>query len=246
MKLLVNADDFGLSKGVNLGIIEAFKNGIVTSTTLMMNTPEIEHALALLKQNATLGMGIHLVATTGRPICNNVPSLIQENGQFHNLGEIAKYATVEDIKKEFICQIERFLSFGIVPTHIDSHHHIHMEEQLLDIVLDLAKQYNLPVRLGHKNKLIKNGYKEVKTTKYFSEGFYGQDLTLKKLLDILSLAKQYDTVEIMTHPAYVDQTLLNVSRYTLPRCKELEILTDSKILSYVEQNKIELINYNNV
>jgi len=249
MKLIVNADDFGLSKGVNIGIIEAFKNGIVTSATLMMNTPEIEHGLALLKENATLGMGIHLVATTGRPICNNVPSLIQENGQFHGILEVAKHANVEDIRKEFICQIEKFLSFGILPTHIDSHHHIHMEKQVLSVVLELAKQYDLPLRLGHKGHkdiLERIEYKDIKTTEYFSAGFYGQDLTSEKLIDILNLAKQYDTVEIMTHPAYVDQTLLNISRYALPRCKELEILTDSKVLSYVEQHKVELINYNHI
>lgn len=246
MKLIVNADDFGLSKGVNIGIIEAFKNGIVTSATLMMNTPEIEHGLALLKENSTLGMGIHLVATTGRPICNNVPSLIQENGQFHGILEVAKYASVEDIRKEFICQIEKFLSFGIVPTHIDSHHHIHMEKQVLSMVLELAKQYNLPLRLGHKDILESIEYKGIKTTKYFTSAFYGQDLTSEKLIDILTLAKQYDTVEIMTHPAYVDQTLLNISRYALPRCKELEILTDLKVLSYIDEHKVELINYKHI
>ena len=246
MKLIVNADDFGLSKGVNLGIIEACKNGIVTSTTLMMNMPEIEHALSLSKENSKLGVGIHLVATTGTPICKDVPSLIQENGQFHSLWEIAKYATVEDITKEFTCQIEKFLSLGIVPTHIDSHHHIHMEKQLLEVVLELAKQYNLPVRLGDKSKLLKDSYKDTRTTNYFSDAFYGQELTSEKLLDILSFAKQYDTVEIMTHPAYLDQSLLNKSRYALPRCKELEILTDLKILSYVEQNEIELINYKHI
>ena len=243
MKLIVNADDFGLSKGVNLGIVEAFNNGIVTSTTLMMNMPEIEHALYLLKENSNLAVGIHLVATTGRPICDSVPSLIQDNGKFHSSSDIAKYARVEDIKKEFICQIEKFFSLGITPTHIDSHHHIHMSEQILTIVLDLAKKYNLPVRLGNNDILTKQNYKEVKTTRYFSDAFYGKDLTSDKLLEVLKLAESYDTVEVMTHPAYVDQALLDGSSYVIPRCKELEILTDSKILSYVEEHKVELINF---
>jgi len=249
MKLIVNADDFGLSKGVNLGIIEAFKNGIVTSTTLMMNMPEIQHAISLLNKNPKLGMGIHLVATAGKPICSFVPSLIKESGEFHSMQELAKYATVEDIKKEFTCQIEKFLSLGIMPTHIDSHHHIHMEEQIIDIVFDLAKKYDLPIRSGDKNilkhkNISKRQYnKGLRTTKYFSDGFYGQGLTSNKLIEILCNAEQYDTVEIMSHPAYVDQTLLNVSSYALPRCKELEILTDSKVLSYVKQHNVELINF---
>jgi predicted glycoside hydrolase/deacetylase ChbG (UPF0249 family) len=246
MKLIVNADDFGLSRGVNLGIIEAFKNGIVTSTTLMMNMPEIEHALGLLKENIKLGMGIHLVATTGRPISNSVPSLIQQNGKFHGMREIEKYARPEDIRKEFTCQIEKFLSLGIIPTHIDSHHHVHMADQVLDIVLEIAKKYDLPVRLGDKEILKKQSYKEVKTTKYFSDGFYGKELTSEKLIDILRQAEHYETLEIMSHPAYIDQVLLNGSSYSLPRCKELEILTNPKILSYVEEHKIELISFKDI
>jgi predicted glycoside hydrolase/deacetylase ChbG (UPF0249 family) len=246
MKLIVNADDFGLSKGVNLGIVEALKNGIVTSTTLMMNMPEIEHALFLLKKNIKLQMGIHLVITSGRPISNSVPTLVQEGGKFHGIGEIAKYASLEDIKKEFTCQIESFFSLGIRPTHIDSHHHVHMQEQVLPMVLALAKKYNLPVRLGEKLKLRKQSYSEANTTQYFTDGFYGQDLTSEKLLEILREAEKYDTAEIMTHPAYVDQALLNCSSYALPRCKELEILTDSRILSYVKEHKIELINFQNL
>jgi predicted glycoside hydrolase/deacetylase ChbG (UPF0249 family) len=246
VKLVINADDFGLSKGVNLGIIEALRNGIVTSTTLMMNMPEIEHALSLLKENSNLGVGIHLVATAGRPVCNSVSSLIQENGQFHSLREISKYARLEDIKKEFQCQIEKFFSLGITPTHIDSHHHIHTEEQVLIIVLALAKKYGLPVRCGDKNILKKQSYKEVRTTGYFSDAFYGKNLTTEKLLDILKLAEEYDTAEIMTHPAYVDQALLNGSSYALPRCKELEILTNSKILSYVKDHNVELINFKHI
>lgn len=243
MKLVVNADDFGLSKGVNLGIIEAYRNGIVTSTTMMMNMPEIEHALTLFRENNELGLGIHLVLTAGRPVCNSVPSLIQENGKFYKLSEIAKYARIEDVRKEFTCQLEKFFSLGIEPTHIDSHHHVHMEEQVLDIVLDLASKYDIPVRLGDSKILKKESYKGIKTTRYFSDEFYGQNLTSEKFLDILKVAHQYDTVEIMTHPAYVDQSLLNMSSYVIPRCKELEILTDTKILSYVEQYKIELTNF---
>lgn len=246
MKLVVNADDFGLSKAVNLGIIEAFRHGIVTSTTMMINMSEIDHALTLLKGNHKLGIGIHLVLTAGRPVCNSVPSLIEKNGEFHRLSEIAKYARLEDIKKEFTCQIEKFFSLGIIPTHIDSHHHVHMEEQVLDIVLDLASKYDLPVRLGNRNILKKQFHKEIKTTKYFSDEFYGQNLTSEKFLDILKGLQQYDTVEIMTHPAYIDQPLLNMSRYVIPRCKELEILTDSKILSYVEEHKINLSNFNQI
>ena len=78
MKLIVNADDYGMTKGVNLGIIEAHKNGIVTSTTLMVTMPEVEHGLALSKDYPNLGIGLHLNCTLGKPL-TDCKSLIKEN-----------------------------------------------------------------------------------------------------------------------------------------------------------------------
>ncbi|WP_145838534.1 ChbG/HpnK family deacetylase, partial [Bacillus paralicheniformis] len=66
--LIINADDFGFSRGVNLGIIEAFQHGVLTSTTLMVNMQEAEHAVELARQNRELGVGVHLTLTAGRPI----------------------------------------------------------------------------------------------------------------------------------------------------------------------------------
>ena len=68
MKLIVNADDYGMTKGVNLGIIEAHKKGIVTSTTLMVTMPEVEHGLALSKDCPNLGIGLHLNCTLNKPL----------------------------------------------------------------------------------------------------------------------------------------------------------------------------------
>jgi chitin disaccharide deacetylase len=124
-KLIINADDFGYSKGVNLGIIEAFQNGVVTSATLMANMPGAEHAAALAKENPGLGVGIHLVLTCGKPICRDVPSLINDHGEFHRLADLEKIARIDEVERELTSQFERFLSFRIQPTHIDSHHHVH-------------------------------------------------------------------------------------------------------------------------
>ena len=68
MKLIINADDFGYSNGVNYGIIDAFKNGILTSTTCLTNMPGFNHAIQLAKENPNLGIGIHLTLTCGKPL----------------------------------------------------------------------------------------------------------------------------------------------------------------------------------
>jgi chitin disaccharide deacetylase len=82
MKLIVNSDDYGLTPGVNLGIIDALKRGILRSTTAMMNMPAIEMAADLAKENPELGVGIHLVLSAGKPLLNTHKTIVDENGNF--------------------------------------------------------------------------------------------------------------------------------------------------------------------
>jgi hypothetical protein len=245
IKLIVNADDFGYSKGVNLGIIEGYKNGIVTSTTLMTNMPEVDHAFKLAKENPGLGVGIHFVLTAGKPIAKNVPSLIGENGYFHSNDSFGKYATSGDIQKELNCQLEKFLDSGLTPTHIDSHHHVHSHEKVLPIVLKLAEKYKLPVRLFSK-EAFNDKYKHIKKTDNFIYEFYGDDLSVDTLADLLKKYDSYDTVEMMCHPGFVDQRLLMESSYNIQRAKELDILTSHDIKNVISEQGIRLINYRDI
>lgn len=91
-KWIINADDFGYSKGVNYGIIEAHQQGIVTSATLMANMPGATHAAALAKDKPNLGVGVHLVLTIGKPLTEDVPSLIDKNGHFLRYNELVNNA----------------------------------------------------------------------------------------------------------------------------------------------------------
>lgn len=100
MKLIVNADDFGYSKGVNLGIIEAHRAGVVTSTTTMVNMGGFEHAVQLARETPTLGVGIHLVLTCGAPVSHDVPSLTDEHGRFHRGYDYLGTTSPEDVERE--------------------------------------------------------------------------------------------------------------------------------------------------
>lgn len=222
MKVLINADDFGLSRGVTDGIIEAHKNGVVDSTTLMMNGLDIDYAVQCAKENPLLKTGIHLVLTWGYPVLQKgIPSLINSEKTFrlNNNYENLAIPNTEEVYKEWKAQIEAFLATGLSLHHIDSHHHIHGWEPLAEVSLALAKEYNVPLR--YQDSLAGND--DFLLTDSLYTGFYGDYLNKDFFNEIKS--EDIESVEIMTHPAYIDNTLKNNSSYLEQREKELEILT---------------------
>ncbi|MFD2368783.1 chitin disaccharide deacetylase [Brevibacillus sp. GCM10020057] len=247
MKLIVNADDFGYSKGVNLGIIEAHVEGIVSSATMMMNMPEVGHALRLASEHPGLGVGVHLVLTCGSPLEANVPSLTDEHGRFRRGQSHLAEASAEEVEREFTAQLERFLRSGRRPTHLDSHHHVHAHEVILPVVLRLAEKYELPVRfpwmIAQQGRV---AHPRIRTTEGFSQRFYGDGLTVETLLGIVDDLADSSTAEIMTHPAYVDEELLTGSSYAIPRTRELKILTAPEVKEYIKSKKVQLVTFNEI
>ena len=118
MKLIVNGDDFGYSIGQNLGILECFKNGIMTSTSLMVNMPGFNHAIELMKNNSELKVGIHLVMTVGSPISTGLKAIVNNNGIFDRDMTKIETANIKEIRKEYRAQVDKFLSTGFTPAHI--------------------------------------------------------------------------------------------------------------------------------
>ena len=110
MKLIVNADDFGFSKAVNYGIIEAYKTGVVRSTTIMAGMPAFDNSVELLKENPGLGCGVHLTLSAYKPVLKTHKTIVDEEGNFYR-----KLLTEQDLNKidlnevfeEFCAQIER-------------------------------------------------------------------------------------------------------------------------------------------
>jgi len=150
-RLIVCADDFGLTKGVNNGIVQCFQKGILTSTSLMANGPNFIHALSLTEQNPGLDVGIHLTLTDLMPIRPFlIKDLIGPDSKFFTnyLSVIKKIISkpniLGQIKDEFRAQIEYILQKGIIPSHINSHKHIHIFPPIWKIVLKLAREYRIP------------------------------------------------------------------------------------------------------
>jgi predicted glycoside hydrolase/deacetylase ChbG (UPF0249 family) len=132
-RLIVNADDFGMSRGITDGIILAHRYGFVTSTSLMVNMPAAEYAVSRLAAMPQLSVGVHLNVTAGRPIlpAEKVPTLVDTSGRFHEAGVMNRKlwqwrAAGNEIEAEFQAQIQWMKDRGLTPTHADSHQHAHI------------------------------------------------------------------------------------------------------------------------
>ncbi|MBM7653349.1 chitin disaccharide deacetylase [Neobacillus cucumis] len=223
IQLIVNADDFGYSRGINFGIIDAHKRGILNSATMMMNMPGMRHAVELAKENPNLQVGIHLVLTCGRPILTDVPSLVDDNGNFKRLSEVKEgnEISLDDLEREWTAQLELLLENGIQPTHFDSHHHVHTIPAFLPVVQKIAKKYNLSARNYFKEQV-----NDVRLfTDVFLDDFYGETATYDYFEKIPSRVQDGQIVEVMCHPGYLDKAILSGSSYAMDRVKETEILT---------------------
>ncbi|AAM23626.1 putative glycoside hydrolase/deacetylase ChbG (UPF0249 family) [Caldanaerobacter subterraneus subsp. tengcongensis MB4] len=242
--LIVNGDDFGLTKGVNKGIVESYKNGILRSTSIMCNMPYADEASQIKEICPDLGFGIHITLDAGKPLNSpyKVSTLVDEKGYFkkgfsHSLNE----ADIDQIKIEIEEQIKKAFSLGVPITHMDSHHGVQSHPKVIEIFIDMAIKYNLPVRATPLDKevILKSG---VKTIDNFVYTFYDEGVEKENLLFILKKLENGIT-EIMTHPAYVDDELMRVSSYNTKREIERKILTDPDVIQFVKENNITLVNY---
>lgn len=150
-KVIINADDFGLTREVNRGILRAFREGIVTSTSLLPVGQAFEEAVQMAHDHPGLGVGIHLCLTAEAPVLSRaeIPSLVDKDGRFYGnwrklfcrliLGKI----DLREVGKELEAQILKVFDSGLFPTHIDSHQHAHLFPMISDIVLQLAEKYKI-------------------------------------------------------------------------------------------------------
>ena len=233
-RLIVNADDFGMTSGVSRAIVEAHQKGIVTSTTILANCDDkvLEEAVELSKQNPNLGIGAHLLLTMRAPILKDQPDLIDKMGNFR-----FNYDDMDEIDPELVylewkAQLDR-LSQHFKLTHIDSHHHVHMHKTLQPIARRLSKEYKLPLRSEKDN--FPFGIK-------VALDFYKENATIDYLKNVMSEEK--GLLEIMVHPGYADDTFLQeISSYSNERQNELDILCSDEIKEFIESEDIELVNY---
>jgi predicted glycoside hydrolase/deacetylase ChbG (UPF0249 family) len=270
IRLIVNSDDYGRTAAVSQGARNAHLFGIVTSTSCMMNMPTVvEDIRTALQETPRLGLGVHLVLTSGQPLlpAGQVPSLVAPAGSFLKLDQFLSRLDQVDpvqVKAEWKAQIERFVvTAGRAPTHLDSHHHSsYFTEPFFRAMLELAREYCAAIRLviaqGHADSMaglpaeiltpiqeyaprLLNEFNP-KAPDIFHASFYDDKATEAELLRLIT-GLQPGTAELMCHPGYADAILLAGSSYARQRESELAILTDPVIRQAIRARRIELISF---
>jgi predicted glycoside hydrolase/deacetylase ChbG (UPF0249 family) len=228
--LIVNADDFGRSAGVNRGIIEAHEHGIVTSASLMVRWPAAVEAAAFARGHPRLGVGLHL----------DLGEWTYRDECWVPLYEVVPFDDPAIVADEMIRQLEAFRSLvGRGPTHIDSHQHVHRDEPVRSIARRMARDLTIPVR--HYTSGIA-----------YCGDFYGQTaeglaipdaLSAEALLAIVA-ALPPGVTELACHPG--DPTDLDATMYRDERRAELRILCDPRVRAAIAEAGIELRSFGDV
>jgi len=149
--LIVNADDLGWTEGVNRGIVEAFRHGIVTSTSLLANGAAFAEAVEAARSAPGLGVGVHLNLSDGQPVAEpeTVTNLLNDKGEFSNgpeglfLRRARRGVLLQEAEREWDAQIQKIRDAGIEPTHLDGHKHVHMLPGFFEVALRLAKRHGI-------------------------------------------------------------------------------------------------------
>jgi predicted glycoside hydrolase/deacetylase ChbG (UPF0249 family) len=152
-RLIINADDFGLTSGINRAVLELHQDGVLTSATLMANGPAFEQAADIARRNPTLGVGLHLVLIDGEPLSppESIPSLLGPDRRTFRTS-IADFALAalrgairpEDVARETEAQIHKLQRAGIPLTHLDSHKHTHLFPAIARPVFETAARLHVP------------------------------------------------------------------------------------------------------
>ena len=148
--LIVNADDFGYTSGVNRAIVEAHRTGIVTSTSLMATGAAFEDAVQRSRSNPALDIGCHLNLVEGRPLSSpgRIPHLVKPNGKFYNLVGLglrvaAGRVPMSEVEREFDAQTEKIIAAGIRPSHLDTHQHTHLHPKIAAVLAGVGERYGI-------------------------------------------------------------------------------------------------------
>jgi predicted glycoside hydrolase/deacetylase ChbG (UPF0249 family) len=247
--LVVNADDLGRTAGINAGVFEAHRRGLLTSATLMVGFPAAVAAAAEWAVHPRLGIGLHVTLTGGGeptlPV-ERVPSLVDGAGRLPARPEGLVRADPAEVLAEVRAQLERFRALtGRLPTHLDSHHHAHRLPPVLAALVAVAHEHRLPVRRASGAVAERLDSAGVSTTDAFVERFFGAEARLDVLLEILG-ALGPGVTELMCHPARVDEELRRGSSYVAERELELAVLTHPEARRAVDAAGIRLAHFGTV
>ena len=218
--LIVNADDFGLTRGVSAGILAAHRHGIVSSATVLV-TADLDREQLAAARDSALGLGLHVNLTLGTPL-TRARTLVDGRGRFvRDPARVAGGADAREVRAEVEAQLERFERLlGRPPTHLDTHHHVGLHPPVRGVVLDVARRRGLAVRSQDAAARARARSAGLRTPDHFF-GESGPDAYWSPARTLGHLRTLPPGVsEFMCHPGWFDAELA-YSRYG--RQREIEL-----------------------
>jgi predicted glycoside hydrolase/deacetylase ChbG (UPF0249 family) len=271
-RLVINADDFGLTPAVNLGIEEAHEAGCVTSASLLVNLPGFEDAVERARSSPTLGIGLHVNLTAGAPIAgaDAVPTLCDpRTGAFRSLRQLAARALAgriapHDVMAECTAQIARLRNAGISITHVDAHRHVHLLPGIRRPFLEAVRRAGIQVvrlpleQLRHTlgsssalaeqvvlrlvHRLAGSAIAPRRVADFRGSALLDRARVREGILQIIDTLEPGLT-ELMVHPGYWDAGIEQWDRYTWQRERELRGLIDPAVRQRLARSDIELVHF---
>jgi predicted glycoside hydrolase/deacetylase ChbG (UPF0249 family) len=272
-RLIISADDFGLTAGINEGIIRCAREGIVTSASIMANMPAFDNAVTLAKQCPTLVTGIHLNLVKGSPLqpAGEVGSLVDNEGVFYTLPRFtlrlfSGRITLTEVEEELRSQIEKAHTAGLHITHLDSHRHFHVYPSLLQLVIQLSKEYkikNIRCPLGLSvlpgsfkefilSSLSRNARRSLDTAAIRHNDKFFELVKIEGKRDYLKAMARFceslpdGVTELDCHPGFVTGELNGIEATIHNRERQVEILTNPALPGILRQHEVKLINYSDI
>ncbi|WP_425060732.1 Chitooligosaccharide deacetylase ChbG [Sporomusa carbonis] len=276
-RLIVNADDFGLHENINYGIIKGHTKGCITSTSLMAGGKAFEHALSLAEAQPELGIGVHLTLVGAYPVTDpgRIPTLVDGEGLLCRdypaflkkfcFGKIR----LEDIRQELAAQVKAVLAAGVTITHLDSHQHMHIVPGIIDVVLDIAKEFTIrAMRIPAEPLAFFGGFKPsagrvigrsgltilarlagrkarqagLAVPDHFFGMLAGGSMEERLLLTVMDCLPPGST-EIMIHPGLDDAILNAYFGWNYNWQTELAAVTSSQVAEKLAKGNIELCSF---
>ena len=238
MKLIINADDYGLSKSISDGIILGIREGYITSTSIMANMTWAEYAIQKALECNIDCIRLHINLTVGKPILKN-DNLINNNGYFYyNKEQIENpKLTYQDAYNEIMAQVNAISNYSdgkLKIDHLDTHHHLMDNPNIKQAIVDISQKLNLPIR---KYDNVQN----IKCPDFLYKDFTINNVSIDSIKQMIEKYKNDNVVvELMTHPGLIDEYTKTVTSY-LNREKELLVLKESKELGLFEE--IDLVSF---
>jgi predicted glycoside hydrolase/deacetylase ChbG (UPF0249 family) len=244
MRLILNADDFGLTEGVCAGIVACLRSGIVTSTSAMVCSLAARQRLQNWRGELDGRCGIHLQLTDASPLSDpaRVRSLLSGGRSFPRFPEAIREFDADHLRLEWKAQVEVFLASGLRPTHLDTHHHVHSIPAVFEIFCEIAGEYDLPARTLSPTMTAEFRARGVSCADKCADWNGPTRQSLLSAIESLWRGPGVESVaELVCHPAYYDSELERASVYGRPRAAELATLCEPGLREVIESIGVELV-----